>query len=148
MNGDEQRRQKELRELAAQRRRAAESARLAERGYEEYDRGYEEYDRGYEEYDRGYEEYDRGYEEYDRGYEEYDRGRAAGGADPRRVAADAFRQASALGGHFIVAFVTPIGRGPGSPPRPGGGLRDALSFVRKRRAQNGGAGKPSGKKIL
>jgi hypothetical protein len=144
MNGDEQRRQE-----AQRRRQAAETARLRERGYEEYDRGYEEYDRGYEEYDRGYEEYDRGYEEYDRGYEEYDRGRAAGGgADPRRVAADAFRQASALGGHFIVAFVTPVGRAPGGGVPPGGSLRSALSFMRRRRAQNGAAGKPAGKKIL
>jgi hypothetical protein len=142
---DEQRRQDEAR----RRRRAAELARLQERGYEEYDRGYEEYDRGYEEYDRGYEEYDRGYEEYDRGYEEYDRGRAAGAGapDPRRAAFDAFRQASGLGGHFIVAFVTPVGAASGRGPRPGGGsnLRNALSFLRRARA-GGGPVRPPGKK--
>ncbi len=140
---DEERRQDEAR----RRRRAAEIARLQERGYEEYDRGYEEYDRGYEEDDRGYEEYDRGYEEYDRGYEEYDRGAAGGGTDPRRAAADTFRQATALGGHFIVAFVTPVGRAPGGRPRPGGGLRGALSILEQLRARRA-PGRPGGKKPI
>jgi hypothetical protein len=117
------------------RRQTFELARLKElkeRGYEEYDRGYEEYDRGYEEYDRGYEEYDRGYEEYDRGYEEYDRGRAA--ADPERVARNAFRSAMELGGHFVVAFVTPIGRATGTARAPDG-LRSALSYLRYMRGR-------------
>ena len=129
MSDDQQRRLED----AQRRKKAFEIKRLQERGYEEFDRGYEEFDRGYEEFDRGYEEFDRGYEEFDRGYEEFDRGyeefdRGAGSrpgvgsSDPRRVALNTFRQVMALGGHFVVGFVTPIGRAPaigrpGSRPR-------------------------------
>jgi hypothetical protein len=132
MNGDEQRRRDEQR----RQRRAAEVARLRERGYEEHDRGYEEHDRGYEEHDRGYEEHDRGYEEHDRG----------AAADPRQAATDAFQQATALGGHFIVAFVTPVGRAVNTGTRPGDSMRTALDIIR--RVRNGAPSGSAGRKPL
>ena len=88
--------------------------RIAERGdYSDVDRGdYSDVDRGdYSDVDRGdYSDVDRGdYSDVDRG----GFGRGAG-MSQSRVAADILRKAVGLGGHLVVAFVSPVGASPAS----------------------------------
>ena len=91
--------------------------RIAERGdYTDPDRG------DYTDPDRGdYTDPDRGdYTDPDRGdYTDPDRGALGLGAgvSQSRVAADILRRAVGLGGHLVVAFVSPVGASPASGRR-------------------------------
>jgi len=73
---------------------------------------------------RGGEEIKRGGEEIKRGGEEIKRGGMVGDDDARYQAMDIFRRATNLGGHLVVAFVTPIGS-----PRALFGGRTGLKFL-------------------
>lgn len=99
-----------------QRRKLAQG-RIDERGdYSDVDRG------DYSDVDRGdYSDVDRGdYSDVDRGdYSDVDRGGfgLGAGTSQSQAAADILRRAVGLGGHLVVAFVSPVGASPVSRRR-------------------------------
>lgn len=101
-------------------------ARLAERGEYDPDRGGNGPARGEYDPDRGEYDPDRGEYDPDRGEYDPDRGSPGsryGVGGTSQAAADILRRAVGLGGHLVVAFVSPVGASPVSrrrsrQPRP------------------------------
>ena len=78
------------------------------RGRTDTDRGRTDTDRGRTDTDRGRTDTDRGRTDTDRGRTDTDRGFGIGGPGTNRAVGDILHVAASLGGHLIVAMVTPI----------------------------------------
>jgi len=78
------------------------------RGRTDTDRGRTDTDRGRTDTDRGRTDTDRGRTDTDRGRTDTDRGFGIGGPCTNRAVGDILHVAASLGGHLIVAMVTPI----------------------------------------